>query len=111
MTIAIRRFIYVYQPVNQQEEHYFPHTNPLRREDFIWLISKAARLHPNGYALARYVWLQNGRLETLAARFSQRPERLEQYMDKFFTALEHLSAPEEQSSHDDIKHPTSTDFA
>ncbi|MCA2455334.1 MULTISPECIES: hypothetical protein [Vibrio] len=45
MTISIRRFIYVHNPVHHQEESYFPPANTLRREDFIWLIAKAANLH------------------------------------------------------------------
>lgn len=95
MTISIRRFIYVHNPVHHQEESYFPPANTLRREDFIWLIAKAANLHPLGFALAQFVWLHHGNLSVLAARFQLPSQELEHHLNAFFTTLDQLSSAEE----------------
>lgn len=95
MTTAIRRFIYVYNPVHHQEENYFPPGKQPGREDFIWLIAKAAGLHPAGFQLAQFVWLHNGSLQALAERFQLPRRKLQHDLDAFFTTLEQLSIAEE----------------
>lgn len=95
MTMTIRRFIYVYNPLTHQEEEYFPTGETHSRENYIWLITKAARLHPLGFALAQFVWLHKGNLKTLESRFKVPRQVLDIHLAEFFTTLEQLSIAEE----------------